>query len=229
MKKNEWWIKDFTSLLEWRWFTDVPTAHFWEYVRLRANRKDGEWHDIPVARGSFISSVSHMSVESGLSQKQIRLAIKKLEKTGEILVEGTNKYTRITIVKYDDYQGSYVNMGEQRDTQTDKQRVKQRATIIEEREEKEEKNKEITKESFDCSPEMFEALTAFEEMRKGIRKPLTERAKKMILKQLEELAPDEETQIQILNQSTMNSWQGVFPLRAQNGAQKKGMVDVLNL
>ena len=146
-----WWVKDFTTLLQWRWFTDVPTAHFWEYVRLRANKEDSEWHDIPVERGSFISSVSHMAIESGLSEKQVRLAINKLEKTGEITTERTNKYTRINIVKYEDYQGYYDTEGKQKgkqkdiqkDIQRDTQRVIQRATNKEELEDKKNRRIEI--------------------------------------------------------------------------------------
>ena len=67
-------------------------------------------------------------------------------------------------------------------------------------------------EVVECSPEFSQALKDFEEMRKSIKKPLTARAKEMILNKLAKLAPDEKTQIEILNQSTMNSWQGVFPL-----------------
>ena len=54
----------------------------------------------------------------------------------------------------------------------------------------------------------------FEKMRKQIKKPLTERAVKMALAELEKLAPDNiELQKQILNQSTYYCWQGLFPLK----------------
>jgi hypothetical protein len=61
--------------------------------------------------------------------------------------------------------------------------------------------------------ELEKAVADFEEMRKKIRKPLTPRAKEIMLKKLKELAKDEKTQIAILEQSIMNSWQGVFPLK----------------
>ena len=80
----------------------------------------------------------------------------------------------------------------------------------------------IRGEVFDTSPRFNNALRDFEEMRKKIRKPLTDRAKVLLLEKLEQLAPaDEEKQIKILNQSTMNSWQGVFPLSEDKG-EKKG-------
>jgi len=99
------WVKSWRKNLEWGWFTDVPVAHFWEYVRLKANPRENQWHGEVIPKGSFVSSVDHMSVECGLSPKQIRLAISKLEKTGEITVIRTNRYTMINVVKWADYQG----------------------------------------------------------------------------------------------------------------------------
>lgn len=72
----------------------------------------------------------------------------------------------------------------------------------------------IRGEVFDTSPRFNQALKDFEEMRNRIKKPLTDRAKVLLLEKLEKLAPgDEEKQIEILDQSIMNSWQGVFELK----------------
>jgi len=56
-------------------------------------------------------------------------------------------------------------------------------------------------------PEVWEA---FEEMRKKIRKPMTVYAKKLIIKKL--LSMDDDPN-DILEQSIMNSWQGLWPLK----------------
>lgn len=63
--------------------------------------------------------------------------------------------------------------------------------------------------------EKFEASwLGFLEMRVKIRRPTTDNAENLILDKLEKLAHnDTEKQINILNQSIMNSWQGVFPLK----------------
>ena len=62
---------------------------------------------------------------------------------------------------------------------------------------------------------LSDALRGFAEMRKKMHKPLTNRAKELIVKKLEKLAPgDEESQIAILDQSVERGWQGVFPLHA---------------
>jgi hypothetical protein len=70
----------------------------------------------------------------------------------------------------------------------------------------------------ECSPELSEALIAFEEHRKKLKKPMTDYAKKLLLSKLQKMAHTEEQQIAILNQSIENGWQGVFPL----GGEKKG-------
>ena len=72
------------------------------------------------------------------------------------------------------------------------------------------------------SPALDDALHGFEEMRKKLRKPLTDRAKKLTLGKLEKLAPgNEEMQIAILDQSIENGWQGVYPLKTENWNVKR--------
>lgn len=56
----------------------------------------------------------------------------------------------------------------------------------------------------------------FEKMRIKLKKPLTEKAKELLIKKLNKLSNDEETQILILEESIINSWQGIFPLKDNN-------------
>ena len=61
------------------------------------------------------------------------------------------------------------------------------------------------------------ALNDFAEMRKKMRKPLTDRALALTLSELEKLAPgDDEKKIAILNQSIQRGSQGVFPLKDEH-------------
>ncbi|MBA7663555.1 hypothetical protein ES703_71600 [subsurface metagenome] len=77
----------------------------------------------------------------------------------------------------------------------------------------------ITKEKSDIFKKTWKDFKA---MRTKIRKPMTERAEELLLNKLDKLSNDEEEQIAILNQSIMNSWQGVFPLRGDyNGKNKQ--------
>lgn len=74
------------------------------------------------------------------------------------------------------------------------------------------KNRVDKEQDKTCSPELAEALAAFAEHRKKLKKPMTDRAKELMLSKLSKMARTEQEQIAILNQSIMNGWQGVFPL-----------------
>lgn len=68
--------------------------------------------------------------------------------------------------------------------------------------------------------EMLAALRGFEEMRVKIKKPMTDRAKKLMLTELRKLSEDREEQIAILDQSVKRSWAGVFALKDDRGYQQ---------
>lgn len=72
----------------------------------------------------------------------------------------------------------------------------------------------------DCSPELSEALKAFEEHRKKLRKPMTDYAKKLLLGKLEKLGKTDAEKVAVLNQSIENGWQGVFPLGGERRQQR---------
>lgn len=59
---------------------------------------------------------------------------------------------------------------------------------------------------------LLSALKAFEEMRKRIKKPMTQRARELLLGNLKKLSSDEGEQVKILEQSILKGWQDVYPL-----------------
>ena len=68
-------------------------------------------------------------------------------------------------------------------------------------------------ERADRSP-LETALDEVAKVRRAMKKPLTDKARELTVKELEKLAPgDEATQIAIINQSIQRGWQGVFPLK----------------
>lgn len=84
------------------------------------------------------------------------------------------------------------------------------------------KVKKSVKSYFPDNKILNQSFIDYVEMRKKIKKPMTDRAIELAIKKLNELAAipfsdsmDNKLAIQILNQSVMNSWQGLFPLREQ--------------
>lgn len=59
------------------------------------------------------------------------------------------------------------------------------------------------------------AWDAYVEMRKKIRRPMTERAKELAVLRLDKLRQAGHDPEAVLDQSVFNSWQGLFPLHAE--------------
>lgn len=70
---------------------------------------------------------------------------------------------------------------------------------------------------YTSNQDLQQALVEFVKMRKLIKKPLTDRALRLILSKLDTLASNDGAKISILNQSIVNNWQGVFPLKDYSG------------
>ena len=102
---NNGWIKIHRSILDWEWWTDVSTAHFFVHCLLRANVEPKRWHGKEIPRGSFITTRAAISSETGLTERQVRTAIEHLTQSGEIQIDtSTNHYTLVTICKFEHYQ-----------------------------------------------------------------------------------------------------------------------------
>ena len=71
------------------------------------------------------------------------------------------------------------------------------------------------------SKDLQDALHDFVDMRTKARKPLTVRAMKLSLNELDKLAVDDVTKIAIVNQSIVHSWSTFYKLQNNNGGQRQ--------
>jgi uncharacterized phage protein (TIGR02220 family) len=71
---------------------------------LSANYCDKEWRGEIIERGSFISSLSKLAIDTGLTVKKVRISLSKLKNTREILSKGSNQWTKVTVCNYESYQ-----------------------------------------------------------------------------------------------------------------------------
>lgn len=101
------------KIIKWEWYTDNNVFKLFLHLLLRANHEDKYWRGILVKRGQLITSIKHLSDETGLSIKQVRTALDKLKSTGEVVSKGQSRYTLVTIEKYSDYQDKKEKEGEQ--------------------------------------------------------------------------------------------------------------------
>lgn len=79
-------------------------------------------------------------------------------------------------------------------------------------------------DSYTQNTELLEALEGFVEMRKKAKAPLTERAIKLALMELDKLAGTDEKKIAVVNQSVVNGWKGFYPLKKGGGNYGTGII-----
>lgn len=81
---------------------------------------------------------------------------------------------------------------------------------------KKEKNERKT---YSDNPLLNDSIIEFVEYRKSIKKPMTDYAVKLLIGKLDNMTSDVNEQIEILNQSIVNGWTGVFPLKQEQAKQ----------
>jgi hypothetical protein len=98
------WLKLHRQFLNWEWYNDINVKVLFLHLLLRVNIEDKKWCGRTIKAGSLATSIKHLSEETGLTQQQIRTALTKLKKTGEINKQTTSQNTLISINNWDVYQ-----------------------------------------------------------------------------------------------------------------------------
>ena len=92
------------KLLEWEWYSSINDTRLFIHCLLKANWKDGRFRGYEIPRGSFVTSVSSLVEETGLTTQQVKTSLNHLKSTNEITIKATTQFSIITINKYKDYQ-----------------------------------------------------------------------------------------------------------------------------
>lgn len=181
MNIDNTWIKTFRSLISWEWFTKPETLQLFIYCLLRANYEDTSWQGISIKKGSFVTSFDTLSIETKQTIQQLRTNLSRLKRTKEISTKSTNKYTIITICKYEDYQ----ELKSISDQQSDQQKANKRPATDHKQEEEEVKEEKIL---FDHFWDSYHEITkrtktdkeAAQKYWKKLKEPEKEKAVEMI-------------------------------------------------
>jgi len=100
----EGWIELHRKFITWEWFHDSKMVHLFIYILLSANYTEKQWQGVIIKRGQLLTGLNSLSKNTSISVQSLRTCLSKLEKTGELTIKSTNKYSIITVCKYDDYQ-----------------------------------------------------------------------------------------------------------------------------
>lgn len=109
MATKEGWIKVHRKALNDGWLTNPKLWAFWCYCLLKASYQDTNIFfngiQIPLLKGQLIIGRKKTAQELKMGEQEIRTCITKLKNYGNITTKVTNRYTIITIVNWDTYQG----------------------------------------------------------------------------------------------------------------------------
>ena len=162
--------------------------------------------------GYSYPSQTRLIKETGLSKKTLLKCLNELEEKGyikRVKEKGeNNKYYISSSIKIDTTTSS------KNDTTTSSKNTTLKELNKNKKEKKENKT-DLDKliEAYTENGLLVEALKDFIKMRKAIKKPLTDRGMKGILSKLNNYANDDLEKVEVLENSIVNCWQGIFPIR----------------
>lgn len=147
---NRTYINVYRSLLSWRWYKNVNVTKVFLHCLLKANYKNKTWEDIEIKQGEFITSSEHLADETGLTRQKVRTALKKLEKTGELTIKPTKRYTRIIVNNFSSYQNGEMLTNQQTNQQlTNKQPTGNQQVTTTNKDNKDNKDNKIINNTLD--------------------------------------------------------------------------------
>ncbi len=164
------WIKLHRKLLDSKIFSNPNILKFWVWALLKASHSDAEQlvglQTVTIKKGQFVFGRKVASKELDMTESNAYKILKWLEKEKMITVNSNNKFSLITVVNWDFYQGCFDEEGQQSNSKvtTTKQQNNNKGTSKEQqsntnKNEKNEKKKNTSRHKFEtCDMEMAELL-----------------------------------------------------------------------
>lgn len=212
------WISVHRQLEDhWLW-EDKPYAkgQAWVDLLMLANHEDNKFllgnELMEVKAGSFVTSISKLCKKWGWSNTKVIKFLDVLEAEKMIKRKSDTKKTVITIENYSVYQESKTKKRRKNDAETMQKHT----------------NNNDNNENniiYNADPQLNATIKEFIKFRRGMKKPMTDHAIELLINKLNKLSSDASEQIEILNQSMLNGWQGVFPLKESGKKPKETIID----
>lgn len=90
----------------WEWYQDTNTFRIFFHLLVTANYEDKKWRGILIKRGQVVTSRNSLEKSLNISSRSIRTVLTNLQATNELTIKTTNRFSVITLVKYDYYQSN---------------------------------------------------------------------------------------------------------------------------
>jgi hypothetical protein len=174
---------------------------------------------VEVERGSCITSELKLMDRWGWSKTKVRDYLELLQKDKMLVKNSDKKKTTLTVCNYCIWQDSETTEKPQKNHRKTTERPHKNTN---KNEEECEEVKNNIYSNFTHDPDLMQAILDFIEMRKKLKKPMTDKAIEMMLKKLSKLGDTDEKKIAILQESVMKSWTDIYELKGDsNGSNKQ--------
>ena len=197
----------------WLW-KDKPFSQgqAWIDLIMLANYEDKKMpykgEIITCERGTVNLSISYLANRWGWSRHKARNFLNLLESDGMVTVKATTNRTTITVENYSVYNDVPTTKGQRGDSEgTARGQRGDTTNNI--------NNNNNINNKYNDDPKLDAAVHEFVAFRKKIKKPMTDHAIKLMIAKLNKLTTDIDEQVEILNQSILNGWQGIYPLKQE--------------
>lgn len=126
----------YRKMLGWRWMQEPLTAHLFTCLLLLANQDEGwQYKGMQLHAGQLITSLDKLVEVSGLTKREVRTRLERLQRSGELEVVKFAKCSFITIVNYSSYQfeqntGSGTKNGTKSGTKNDTKKKAASSSVI---------------------------------------------------------------------------------------------------
>ena len=197
------------------WSKHPEYVALWVYCLLRGNFKECDVMTrtgslVHLKAGQFIASRDQISEHTGIEKSKVERILNVFKSEQQIEQQNCGKFRIISILNWDKFQQSE----QQIEQQVNNRRTTGEQQVTTDKKLKNEKN--VKKESDGKMFEICIAWKAFVEMRKAIKKPMTEYAMKLRASDLMRLFKEGQDPVAVLNQSVGNNYQDLYPVKKKN-------------
>mgnify|MGYP003299671271 CR=1 FL=1 len=200
-------MKDADHLAVWMYL--LLNATHAEYPALFRGKK------ITLQPGQLITGRKSIAGTLCVNESKVTRILSAFEIEQQIEQQASNKNRLITVVNWDKYQLC---------EQPIEQQMNNKRTSTEQQVNTNKKNKNVKNEKNEINysdiPELNEAILEFIKFRKSVKKPMTDNAVKLMLGKLNKMTSNVAEQIEIINQSILGGWTGIYPLKNQSGRKE---------
>ena len=225
---EEGFVKIHRKILKWEWYEDINVFKLFLHCLILANHTEKSWRGITIKTGEFISSFDNLAKGSGLSVRQVRTALGKLEATNELTRSATNSFSMIKVNNY----STYHEKGKKSDKDSDKRTTNERQTSdkratttknvknVKNVKKVKKKKEEIVLVFPECVDRTL--IEKYIQNRIDIKKAMTENAKDLFLKKIQKFHDEGEDVADLIEKAIISGWSDIYRAKGkENGKNNR--------